>query len=57
MFTVLPLPDIDGTLKEIEYGMDVLKADGVGMYTCYHDKWMGDLSSIRCSKSSTGARR
>ncbi len=42
MFTVLPLPDIDGTLKEIEYGMDVLKADGVGMYTCYHDKWMGD---------------
>jgi predicted TIM-barrel fold metal-dependent hydrolase len=22
--------------------MDVLKADGVGMYTCYHDKWMGD---------------
>jgi predicted TIM-barrel fold metal-dependent hydrolase len=22
--------------------MDVLKADGVGMYTCYHDTWMGD---------------
>ena len=42
MFTALPLPDIDGTLREIEYGMDVLKADGVGMYTCYHDKWMGD---------------
>jgi 6-methylsalicylate decarboxylase len=42
MFTVLPLPDIDGTLKEIEYGLDVLKAHGVGMYTCYHDKWMGD---------------
>jgi predicted TIM-barrel fold metal-dependent hydrolase len=42
MFTVLPLPDVDGTLREIEYGLDVLKADGVGMYTCYHDKWMGD---------------
>jgi predicted TIM-barrel fold metal-dependent hydrolase len=42
MFAVLPLPDIDGTLKELEYGLDVLKADGVGMYTCYHDKWMGD---------------
>jgi predicted TIM-barrel fold metal-dependent hydrolase len=42
MFTALPLPDIDGALREIEYGMDVLKADGVGMYTSYGDKWMGD---------------
>jgi 6-methylsalicylate decarboxylase len=42
MFTALPMPDIEGTLREIEYGLDVLKADGVGMYTCYHDKWLGD---------------
>ena len=42
MFTALPMPDIDGTLREIEYGMDVLKADGVGMYTSYRDKWLGD---------------
>jgi len=42
MFTALPLPDIDGSLKEIEYGLDVLKADGIGMYTSYHDKWPGD---------------
>ena len=57
MFTVLPLPDIDGTLKEIEYGMDVLKADGVGMYTCYHDNGWAIRSSIRCSRSSTAAKR
>jgi 6-methylsalicylate decarboxylase len=42
MFVNLPLPDVDGTLKEIEYGLDVLKADGVSMFTSYVDKWLGD---------------
>lgn len=42
MFTAVPLPDQDGTLAEIEYGYDKLKADGVGLLTSYGDKWLGD---------------
>jgi 6-methylsalicylate decarboxylase len=48
IFTTLPLPDIDGSLKEIEYGFETLKADGVYMFTnwggkaLYGDKYLGD---------------
>jgi len=42
VFLSLPLPDIEGSLKEIEYGMNALHADGIGLYTSYHDKWLGD---------------
>ena len=44
MFTNLPMPDIDGSLKEIEYGLDTLKADGVSMLTNVGDKWISHPS-------------
>lgn len=42
MFVNLPMPDIDASLQEIEYGLDHLKADGVVLFTSYGDKWLGD---------------
>jgi|HubBroStandDraft_6_1064221.scaffolds.fasta_scaffold62851_3 predicted TIM-barrel fold metal-dependent hydrolase len=41
LFATLSMLDVDATLKEIEYVLDTLKADGVGLQTNYGDKWLG----------------
>jgi 6-methylsalicylate decarboxylase len=42
IFAPLSMLDIPTTLKEIEYALDTLKADGVGLQTNYGDKWLGN---------------
>jgi len=42
VFATLPILDVEGSLRELEYALDTLKADGVNFMTNIGDRWLGD---------------
>jgi predicted TIM-barrel fold metal-dependent hydrolase len=41
-FALLPLPDVDGALLELSYALDVLRLEGVGLFSSFAGRYLGD---------------
>ena len=42
LLAVIPFRDVDGSVKEIDYALDTLKADGFGITSNNGEQWPGD---------------
>lgn len=43
-FAGIPLTDTDASLAEIDYAFGTLKADGIGVFTSYGNRWLGNAA-------------
>ena len=43
-FACIPLPDVDASLEELSYAMDVLKLDGFVLFTNSNGVYLGDIA-------------
>jgi predicted TIM-barrel fold metal-dependent hydrolase len=41
-FAALPLPDVDGACREARHALEVLKLDGIGLFSSYAGRHLGD---------------
>ncbi len=57
LFGLLPLPDVQGTLAEIDHILDDLGADGLAVESNGHVGIWGIGSWNRCGRTWTAARR
>src|ERR1700704_252431 len=58
-FAALPLPDVDGALEELRYALDVLKLDGVLLFSNVQGIYLGDprLEPVFTELARRGAPR
>jgi len=41
-FALLPMPDVEASLEEIAYALDILHLDGVGLLSNYQEEYLGN---------------
>jgi len=41
-FAVLPMPDVEASIAELEYATEALRCDGIGLMTNYGSRYLGD---------------